>query len=258
LTTVRPPASPHHRVVAALLAVLSVAACSGERPTLADDADTTTTSSAPTTTAPAPVVAEVAQAKESSIDVYATEDAEAPDHTVEAGVDTSIDTIPVVFLVKSRGDDRLEVHLPLGPIDRSGWVDADDVTITSVAHRIEVGLSEHRLRVYDGDAVVLDEPVVIGLDDRPAPGDAYYLKELVEPPDPDGTYGSFAYGLSGFANGLEAYTDEEGVVGIHGTDDPEALGEDASRGSIGVDEAVIQRLVSDIGLPLGTPVEILE
>ena len=258
MTAVRLPASPPHRAAAALLAVLSVGACSGERPTLADTADTTTTSTATTTTAPAPVVAEVAQAKESSIDVYATEAAEAADQQLEAGVATSIDTIPLVFLVKRKGAERLEVHLPLGPADRSGWVDADDVTVTSVAHRIEVGLSEHRLRVFDGDAVILDEPAVIGLDDRPPPGEVYYLKELVEPPDPDGTYGSFAYGLSGFANGLEAFADEEGVVGIHGTDDPEALGEDASSGSIGVDNAVIQRLVSDIGLPLGTPVEVLE
>jgi len=254
---VRPPASPHHRALAVLLASLFLAACTGERPTLADDADTTTSTGATITTEPATAGAEVAQANESSIDVFATEDAGDPDDQVEAGVDTSIDTIPVVFLVKSRGAERLEVYLPLGPTDRTAWVDADDVTITSVAHRIEVDLSEHRLRVFDGDALIVDEPVVVGLTDRPPPGDTYYLKELVQPPDPDGTYGSFAYGLSGFANELERFTEEEGVVGIHGTDDPEALGEDASRGSIGVDNDVIERLVSDIGLPLGTPVEIL-
>lgn len=258
MTAVRPPAPPHHRAVAALLAIVSVGACSGERPTLAEEADTTTTSSATSTTEPAPVGAEVAQANESSIDVFATEDADVPDRQLEAGVDTSVDSIPVVFLVKSRGDDRIEVYVPSGPPDRPAWVDVDDVTITSVAYRIEVGLSEHRLRLFDGDDVIVDEPVVVGLTDRPPPGVTYYLKELVQPPDPDGIYGSFAYGLSGFTNVLEGFTQEEGVVGIHGTDDPDALGEDAASGSIGVHNDVIERLVGDTGLPLGTPVEILE
>jgi lipoprotein-anchoring transpeptidase ErfK/SrfK len=257
LTAVRLPALPHPRAAAAVLAILSLGACTGERPSLADDTATTTTASTSTTVA-APATAEVAEAKGASIDVFATEDAEVPDHQVEAGVDTTVDTIPVVFLVKSKGPERLEVYLPLGPADEPAWVDADDVTITSVAYRIEVDLSDHRLRVFDGDEVIVDEPVVVGIQDHPPPGDEYYVKELVEPPDPDGTYGSFAYGLSGFANPLEGFTDEDGVVGIHGTDDPEALGEDTARGSIGVDNAVIERLVNDIGLPLGTPVEISE
>lgn len=238
--------------------MVSVGACSGERPTLAKQADPTTTTRATSTTEPAAQGAEVAQANESSIDVFAAEDAEVPEQQLEAGVDTSVDTIPLVFLVKSRGDDRLEVYLPSGPADRPGWVAIDDVTVTSVAYRIEVDLSEHRVRVFDGDEIVVEEPVVVGLTDRPPPGATYYLKELVQPPDPEGIYGSFAYGLSGFTNVLEGFTQEEGVVGIHGTDDPDALGEDAESGSIGVANDVIERLVSDTGLPLGTPVEIRE
>ena len=115
--------------LAAVLAVGALAACAGERPELADDTSstTTTTTEAPTTTttAPEPPAAEIAQANEKSIDVYATADAEAPDRQIVSGVDTSVDTIPIVFLVK--GDrvpdaERVEVYLPVRPNGSTGWV----------------------------------------------------------------------------------------------------------------------------------------
>jgi len=245
-----------------LLALAPVAgACTGERPRLADERDEPTTTTEPetttTTTEPAPVGAEAAQAKAPSIDVFASEDAEAPDREIVSGVDTSVDTIPVVFLVKGKGADRLEVYLPVRPNGSSGWVNAGDVTVTSLPYRIEVGISAHRIRVFDGDEVIVDEPVGVGRTDRPTPGGVYYLKELLQPPDPDGPYGTFAYGLSGFSNVLQSFNGGAGVIGIHGTNDPDAVGSDVSSGCIRVNNDVIERLVNDVRLPLGTPVEIL-
>lgn len=241
-----------------LIALALIAgACAGERPKLADEpTETTTTDAATTSTTTEPVGVEVAQANESSIDVFASEEAGAPDRQIVSGVDTSVDTIPIVFLVKGKGSDRLEVYLPVRPNGSHGWVNADDVTVTSVAYRIEVGISEHRIRVFDGDEVIVDEPVGVGRTDRPSPGGIYYLKELLQPPDPDGPYGSFAYGLSGFSNVLQSFNEGAGVIGIHGTNDPGAVGSDVSSGCIGLRNDVIERLVNDIGLPLGTPVEI--
>ena len=50
--------------------------------------------------------------------------------------------------------------------------------------------------------MIVDEPVGVGRSDRPTPGGVYYLKELLQPPDPNGAYGTYAYGLSGFSNVL--------------------------------------------------------
>ncbi len=255
-----PPTSLRRALALGLLALALVAgACSGERPEVADPTTTSSTEPDPTTTTtvPEPTGAQVAQAKASAIDIYASEDATAPERRIVSGVDTSVDTIPIVFLVKSTGDTRHEVYLPVRPNGSHGWVNASEVALSRVPYRIEVGISEHRIRVFNGDALIVDEPVGVGRQDRPTPGGVYYLKELLQPPNPNGPYGTYAYGLSGFSNVLTSFNGGSGVIGIHGTNEPEALGTDVSSGCIRVHNDVIERLVEEIGLPLGTPVEII-
>ncbi len=255
------PLPPLRRCALSLLAVLVlvVGACSGERPELAEESETTTTTveETTTTTVPEPEGAPVATAKEKTIDVYASEDATEPERQIVSGVDTSVDTIPIVFLVKSEGDARAEVYLPVRPNGSSGWVDLADVTMSVVPYRIEVAITEHRLRVFDGDQIIVDEPVGVGRGDRPTPGGVYSLKELLKPPGSNSAYGTYAYGLSGFSNVLTSFNGGPGVIGLHGTNDPSSIGGDVSSGCIRMQNDVISRLVEEIGLPLGTPVEIL-
>jgi lipoprotein-anchoring transpeptidase ErfK/SrfK len=246
---------------AAVLVLGLLSSCAGERPELADETSTTTsTTEAPTTTTtkPKPPSAERAEAKEMSIDVYASEDAPEPDRQIVSGVDTSVDTIPIVFLVKSRqeGDDRLEVYLPVRPNGSSGWVNAEEVTVTSVPYKIKVEIAAHRLQVFRDEEVLLDAPVGVGRGEVPTPGGIYYLKELLAPPNPEGAYGPYAYGLSGFSNVLQSFNGGSGVIGIHGTNEPEKVGTDVSHGCIRLENENIVKMVEEIGLPLGTPVEI--
>lgn len=257
-----PPLSAARRTAAAVLTglVLVTGACSGERPSLAEDVEATSTSTtaAPTTTTePAPVAAEVAMAKETAIDVFASEDATEAVRQLVSGVDTSVDTIPVVFLVKAPVDGaRVEVYLPVPPSGTSGWVNTADVDVSTVPYRIEVGISENRIRIFRDEEQIVDEPVG-GASDCPAPGGIYFLKELLQPTDPNSVYGSFAYGLSGFSNVREGFNGGPPVIGIHGTDDPDSVGGDVASGCVSVPNAVIERFVNEIRLPLGTPVEIL-
>ena len=246
-------------LAASLIAVaLMAGACSGERPTLSQVPDRPPTSELPTTTTvPKPPMAQVAQANAPSITVFDAEAGDQPLRTIASGIDTSVDTTPVVFLVKHAGLARLEVYLPVRPNGSIGWVNKADVTVTDVPYRIEVTISAHRIRVFKGFDVIVDEPVGVGRTDRPTPGGVYYLKELLQPPSPNGPYGPYAYGLSGFSNVLKSFNGGAGVIGIHGTNDPSAIGSDVSSGCIRVNNAVIERLVNDIGLPLGTPVKIL-
>ena len=71
-----------------------------------------------------------------------------------------------------------------------------------------------------------------------------------------GGVGPFAYGLSGFSTVLTDLAGGEGVIGIHGTDDPSATGRRVSTGCIRLPNDVVTRLVEEVGLPLGTPVTI--
>ena len=116
-------------------------------------------------------------------------------------------------------------------------------------------LRAHRITVYEGDNIFLQEPVGVGTSATPTPGGTYYIKELLRPPTPNGVYGAYAYGLSGFSNQLTSFAGGEGVIGIHGTNDPSSIGKDVSAGCIRMSNAGITRLKER--LPLGTPVEIL-
>ena len=100
--------------------------------------------------------------------------------------------------------------------------------------------------------------MAIGTADSPVAGTTLFIKDLVKPPNPAGPYARYAYGLSGSANDLAAFQAGKGVVAIHGVADPSTLGRDVPVGSIAVDPDVMTRMVERYGLPLGTPVDIVE
>ena len=162
---------------------------------------------------------------------------------------------PLTFLVRERVGDWLRVLLPIRPNGSEGWVSADAVRLTSHRYKIKVELAEHRLVVTEGVATILDTPVGVGTNDTPTPGGLYYTKELLQPPDPNGAYGHYAYGLSGFSNVIFDFQGVDGVIGIHGTNDPSSIGKDVSHGCLRISNEAITLLAKR--LPLGVPVEIV-
>jgi lipoprotein-anchoring transpeptidase ErfK/SrfK len=196
----------------------------------------------------------VAEAVRSRVDVFGSATAAAPAQVLDRSGELSG---RLVFLVTDDpGGDRLEALLPVRPNGSRGWIPRDQVSLSRTTFRVEVALADHRLVVRDGDRMVLRSPIGVGTTETPTPGGAYYLKELLRPPDPTGPYGPYAYGLSGFSDTLADFARGEGVIGIHGTDDPAAVGTDVSHGCIRLPNDAITRLVEEIGLPLGTPVSI--
>lgn len=162
---------------------------------------------------------------------------------------------PLVFLLAEDDGDWLKVHLPARPNGSTGWVRRRDVVLRGVTYRVDVLRGAHELRLYDREALVRTFPVAIGTGDTPTPGGTFYLKELLKPPDPNGDYGAYAYGLSGFSNVLTSFNGGNGVIGIHGTNDPSSIGKDVSHGCIRMLNADVTYLAKR--LPLGTPVRIL-
>jgi lipoprotein-anchoring transpeptidase ErfK/SrfK len=163
----------------------------------------------------------------------------------------------VVCLVVQQVGDWVEVELPTGSGERTGWVARDDVTLSRHRFRLVVSRSEHTLTLYTGEVVALTAPVAFGPDAPPA-GDERFITELMRPPDPAGPYGPYAYGLSGSDNQLANFTAASGVVALHGTADPTGLGGQVPYGSIAMGSDIVTRLADTIGLPLGTPVEFVE
>lgn len=204
-------------------------------------------------TAEDPNLSTVAEAVVPEVAVFAEPDgAGEPIHVLAHPTEVGA---PLVFLVDSSQDEWLQVLLPVRPNGSQGWIRASDVQLSTHTFHIDVPLSALRITVYDGEEVILDEPVGIGTSDTPTPGGRYYLKELLQPPDPDGAYGPFAYGLSGFSDQLTSFAGGDGVIGLHGTNDPSSIGRQVSHGCIRMSNEGITFLAGI--LPLGVPVQIL-
>ena len=161
---------------------------------------------------------------------------------------------PRVLLATDLGDPEwVEVLLPVRPNGTRGWVRRSDVTLSTVDTRIVVDLAERRLTAYRGHEVLLDATVVVGAPETPTPTGRFYVNEIQQQADPGTERGAWLLGLAAFSEVLGIIDGGEPTVAIHGTNQPEQLGEAVSLGCIRVEDAVVEQLA---GLPLGTPVEI--
>jgi len=143
------------------------------------------------------------------------------------------------------------VQLPMRPNGRTGWVRARAVQVQSVDTRILIHVRARRLELLRAGRVVLRTAISTGEPATPTPIGRFYVKERLLPTDPNGPYGPAALGTSAFSPVLKNWA-QGGPVGIHGTDDPSAIGRPASHGCIRLPNAAMKRLFALT--PAGTPV----
>ena len=109
--------------------------------------------------------------------------------------------------------------------------------------------------MYDGLDVVLQTPTVIGTPATPTPTGTYYVTDPVDLRSrPNGAYGAFALGLSGYSEVLMHFNGGPGQIAIHGTTATSLLGQDRSNGCVRVANDVILQIAQHV--VLGTPVTI--
>jgi lipoprotein-anchoring transpeptidase ErfK/SrfK len=146
-----------------------------------------------------------------------------------------------------------QLSLPGPPNGARGWIPAPVVELRPVVNRIVVRLGARRLevrRVRDG-RVLLRAVAAVGAAGTATPrGRDFYVQSAFIPTDT--FYGPFALETSAYARVTDWPTD---VVGIHGTNQPQLLGQAVSHGCIRVANGVARRL--ERLAPLGTPVDIV-
>lgn len=170
---------------------------------------------------------------------------------------------PTPFVLESdedpEGEEWLLVDLPVAPTGSTGYVRAEDVTVYCISHRITVDRENFKLTLTEGGETVHEFDVGLGRDERATQEGNYFITELIIPPNPEGDYGTHAYGINGFADDPEIvsdFPDSGGQVGIHGTNEPELIPGNVSSGCIRLDNDDIAQLEA-AEVPLGTPVDVI-
>ncbi len=261
--------SPRRARLAApwVVAVLVLAGCGDDENTRPNLVETTTTTTQPSAraigvapptvparqlTEPSPTAFQTVLATVTGDEVAVFDDPDGQEVTRLAN--PTVSGGPVILLVDEVGDDWLRVTLPSGEVD-SGWVTADTVELAAHEYRIEIDTDELELRLFERTAQILTADIGLTPDNSPPPGTNVYVTELLAAAEPDPVYGTYAYGLTGWAQEFTTFAGAEGQYGIHGTTEPDTIGELTETGSIRLADADIEALVEL--LPLGVPVEFL-
>jgi lipoprotein-anchoring transpeptidase ErfK/SrfK len=119
-----------------------------------------------------------------------------------------------------------------------------------------IDLSDRSLSLSDGTTGILSAKVGIGKPQTPTPLGTFYVTDPVDlTAKPNGAYGAFALGLSGYSEVLTSFRGGPGQIAIHGTSNASDLGNEVSNGCIRVINDQVVPLAQQ--LPLGTPVTIV-
>lgn len=186
------------------------------------------------------------------IDVFA--DPEDPTAMVTLPAETLLGTTTVLTVVAGPVDGWAQVMLPIRPNGSVGWIEIDKTDLFVVEGRIVVDISDRELTVYRGDQVILTSPVAVGSSRNPTPMGSFFVTDSVTMTDPSSPWGPNALGLSGRSETISEYNGGDGIIGIHGTNRPESIGNAASLGCVRLPNDVIARIHQLI--PIGTPVVI--
>lgn len=223
---------------------------------------------APTTVAPAtdglpfyvaaedlPGLSFVAEAIVPTVNVYSSD--QLVEQTFEFA-NPNLSGTPLVFLVEDLNDlQAIKVLLPTRPNGSFGWINSDQVRLTQHNYSIQVRLDDFAITVTDHEETIFETTIGVARETTPTPLGRYYTTELLRPPESDTAYGPYAYGLSGYSDTFESFLGGPGQLGIHGTNEPWALGTNVSSGCVRLHNDDITYLVETLQLPLGVPVDII-
>lgn len=260
-------------IVAVIVAIVSLlGSCSGERASLGSlppkvPASTTTTAVVVSTTAaaepvdltlgPDDLLGWIATPK-GDPEVYAEASVDAQRIDVGAKTDAGAPTTFAIVGDATAGAQRevpgwYQVALRDRPNGSTGWVPEASVDVTKTPMRIFVDLKGRTLRVEKDGTGVFTTTIAIGTEENPTPVNGTYVTELIQNTEPDGAYGPYAFGLAMHSDTLSEFGGGDGQVGIHGTNQPNLIGQAVSHGCVRLTNTDIQELV-DLQLPLGVPV----
>ncbi len=169
---------------------------------------------------------------------------------------TILGTPRVVQVLEGPIDGWMRVALPIRPNGSQGWIRESDVTLFVVDRRVEVSLGDRTLRVMGPDGPILETTVAIGSPSNPTPLGEFFVTDSVILSEPGGPWGPWAFGLSAYSDTITEFNGGNGIIGIHGTNQPGSIGHAQSLGCVRVPNDVALQLGELISA--GVPVRITE
>jgi len=149
------------------------------------------------------------------------------------------------------GGTWVRVELPGRPNGRSGWVPRGALgPLHIVRDRLVVDRRRLRVTLYREGSAVFSAPVGVGKPGTITPAGSFYVTEKLRTVHSP-AYGPYAIGTSAFAPTLSEWPGG-GVVGIHGTDEPQLVPGRPSHGCVRMRDPDIMRLwhLVQVGTPI--------
>jgi hypothetical protein len=148
----------------------------------------------------------------------------------------------------------IQISVPGRPNGITGWVPAAALSELHISREnLRINRETLRAALYRDGRVIWGAPVGVGRPSLPTPAGHFYVTEkltIAEEP----FYGPYAIGTSAYAPTLNDWPGG-GVVGIHGTDEPQLVPGRPSHGCVRLRNSDVARLWRLI--EIGAPIEIV-
>jgi hypothetical protein len=137
---------------------------------------------------------------------------------------------------------------------RLAWIDTRRASLTWAhsALKIDVNVPRRRLELLDGDRTIVAATVGVGASGSPTPHGRFAVTDKLPGPQFNAAYGCCIIALSATQNHPPPGWTGGDRIAIHGTDEPETIGEAASTGCVHGTQELMETLMRLV--PLGTPV----
>jgi hypothetical protein len=173
---------------------------------------------------------------------YRTEDGPLEIYPV---LESRVDTIGRTWLL---------IRVPMRPNGRTGWVRRETLgPLRAVRTNLRVDRRTLRATLFRDGRRIWSSRIGVGAPGTPTPAGRFWIRTRLRVLGGGTIYGPWAFGTGAYS--MLSDWPGGGVVGIHGTDQPQLIPGRPSHGCIRVPNRNIRRLARL--MPIGTPVQIL-
>ncbi len=169
------------------------------------------------------------------------------------------DGFPEVYIalakaIDAHGSQWIQIRVPMRPNGKKGWVPRDALGRFHTVHTHLI-VDRHKLRatLFYGKRLIWSSPVGVGKASTPTPGGRFYIRERIRALQHNTIYGPYAFGTSDYSTLSE--WPGGGIVGIHGTNEPNLIPGRPSHGCIRLPNDKVTQLWRR--LPVGTPLHVI-